>query len=74
MGKKGKDKSFGLSRSLAWIQEKNFEDKFEVVRVVGCVGAFARGKLPSERRWRQACVTRCLPPPKNAQACPTAVL
>lgn len=32
---KGKEKSFGLSRSLAWIQEKNFEDKFEVVRVIG---------------------------------------
>lgn len=24
-----------LSRSLAWIQEKNFEDKFEVVRIIG---------------------------------------
>lgn len=34
---KGKEKSFGLSRSLAWIQEKNFEDKFEVVRVIGYV-------------------------------------
>ncbi|CAM9178675.1 unnamed protein product [Scytosiphon promiscuus] len=32
---KAKEKSFGLSRSLAWIQEKNFEDKFDVVRVIG---------------------------------------
>lgn len=32
-----RDKKLGLSRSLAWIQEKNFEDKFEVVRVIGCV-------------------------------------
>lgn len=32
---KVKQKSLGLSRSLAWIQEKNFEDRFEVVRVIG---------------------------------------
>lgn len=25
----------GLSLNLAWIQEKNFEDKFVVVRVIG---------------------------------------
>eukprot|EP00752_Nemacystus_decipiens_P009304 g8315.t1 len=31
----GREKSVGLSRSLAWIQEKNFEDRFEVVRVIG---------------------------------------
>lgn len=34
-GKMGKEKSVGLSRNLAWIQEKNFEDKFEVVKVIG---------------------------------------
>lgn len=28
-------KSLGLSRSLVWIQEKNFEDKFDVVEVIG---------------------------------------
>lgn len=31
------EKTFGLSRSLAWIQEKNFEDKFDVVKIIGCV-------------------------------------
>lgn len=34
-GKMGREKSVGLSRSLAWIQEKNFEDRFEVVKVIG---------------------------------------
>ncbi|CAN0488066.1 unnamed protein product, partial [Ectocarpus sp. 12 AP-2014] len=34
-GNSTKQKSFGLSRSLAWIQETNFEDKFEVVKVIG---------------------------------------
>lgn len=24
-----------LSRNLAWIQENNFEDKFEVVQIIG---------------------------------------
>lgn len=36
-GNSTKQKSFGLSRSLAWIQETNFEDKFEVVKVIGYV-------------------------------------
>ncbi|CAM9412546.1 unnamed protein product, partial [Laminaria digitata] len=33
--KTARGKKLGLSRSLAWIQEKNFEDKFEVVKVIG---------------------------------------
>eukprot|EP00903_Cladosiphon_okamuranus_P012678 g11858.t1 len=33
--KNGREKSVGLSRSLAWIQEKNFEDRFEVVERIG---------------------------------------
>lgn len=37
--KTARGKKLGLSRSLAWIQEKNFEDKFEVVKVIGCVPA-----------------------------------
>lgn len=36
-GSSTKQPSFGLSRSLAWIQETNFEDKFEVVKVIGYV-------------------------------------
>ncbi|CAB1107089.1 unnamed protein product [Ectocarpus sp. CCAP 1310/34] len=34
-GSSTKQRSFGLSCSLAWIQETNFEDKFEVVKVIG---------------------------------------
>lgn len=57
---KAKQESLGLSRSLVWIQEKNFEDKFEVVKVIGyarmiyseyilasCIQAFARKKMLS---------------------------
>lgn len=32
---KEKNRSVGLSQNLAWIQEKNFEERFEVVKVIG---------------------------------------
>lgn len=32
---KDKNRSVGLSQNLAWIQEKNFEERFEVVKVIG---------------------------------------